>query len=403
MVATTHGHLPPEPSGPTREERRLVSLDALRGFDMFWIVGGGLVARLLAKASGSDSLQWIPSQLDHVPWDGFHFIDLIFPLFLFLIGVAIPYSLGKRLERGDSLTSICRRVVFRVAVLVVLGMMVNGNLLTYDPKQFQLTYSVLQMLALGYLVASIVYLGLRVPLQIAATAAMLLGYWLLLAFVPGPGHQIGVFQEHCNLGDWLNDWVLGELQGPWRFGWILAILGHASTAMLGVFAGQLLRSKRSHVGKLTWLVGLGLACLAAGYVWSGWAAEDLQRFAAVETGWRQWPVWFPIIKNRWTSTFALYAGGWSYLLLALFYLVIDVWQLRRWAFPFVVIGSNSIFAYMAWQLASSALRQTAEVFLVGLKQYLAPAWYEPLAWAGASATLWLLLWYLYRNNTFIRP
>lgn len=382
-------------------EGRLLSLDALRGFDMFWIIGGSMIFRSLVQATGSQSLRWIPDQLTHVPWEGFHFIDLIFPLFLFMIGVSIPYSFAKRLARGDGPRRLYGHILRRVAVLVVLGMMVNGNLLSYDPHQFHITYSVLQMLALGYLVASVLYLNLRLPGQIAATAAMLIGYWLLLAFVPVPGHQPGVFKPYCNLGDWLNDLLLGRFQGRWRLGWIVGILGHASTAMLGVFAGQLLRAPKSNAWKLAWLVALGLGCLAIAYAWSGWLAEDLAKIGWAEST-REWPVWFPIIKNRWTSTFALYAGGLSYLLLALFYLVIDVWKIRRWAFPFVVIGSNSIVAYMCGTIGCDVFRVAGGVFLGGLRPYVGTAWNGPITWVGATAVLWLVLWYMYRNKTFIR-
>jgi predicted acyltransferase len=379
---------------------RLVSLDALRGFDMWWIIGGDQLLRSFVKASNRPAWQWIPDQLTHVPWEGFHFIDLIFPLFLFMIGVAIPFSLAKRLARGDSARRIHAHLFLRVAILIVLGMMVNGSLLTYDPQQFELSYSVLQMLALGYLVASLLFIHLRLRWQVLATVVMLVGYWALLAFVPGPGHEIGRFREGCNAGDWVTEFLVGR----WRdhqVGWIIGILGHASTAMLGVFAGQMLRAPWGNARKVAALLALGCTCLALGYVWSGWF---IQHLAARGIGNRfvDWPIWFPIIKNRWTSSFALYAGGWSYLLLALFYLVIDVWKVRRWAFPFIVIGANSIFAYMCWQLGSGVFRSAAGVFLRGLEQYVGPAWYEPIAWAGATAALWLLLWYLHRNKTLIR-
>ncbi len=154
---------------------RVVSLDALRGFDMFWIIGGSTVVQGVAKACDRQWLTRLSQQMDHVAWDGFHFIDLIFPLFLFLIGVAIPYSLGKRLARGDSRQRIYRHIVLRVAILIVLGMMVNGSLLSYNPAEFELTYSVLQMLALGYLVASVLFLNLATRGQIVATVVMLVG------------------------------------------------------------------------------------------------------------------------------------------------------------------------------------------------------------------------------------
>jgi predicted acyltransferase len=352
------------------------------------------VAQAAATASGQSWLAWVPVQMKHVPWDGFHFIDLIFPLFLFMIGVAIPYALGKRLSRGDSRASIYGHLVFRVAVMIVLGMMVNGNLLTFDPKKFELTYSVLQMLALGYLVAAVLFLNLGLRSQIIATVAMLVGYWALLAFVPGPGHEIGKFREGCNAGDWVTEWMFGKWRGR-HVGWVVGILGHASTAMLGVFAGQLIRSGLGAWQKLRWLAVLGVGCLAAGVLWSGWLAEWFPG------AWNEWPIWFPIIKVRWTSSYVLYAGGISFLLLALCYLIIDVWGWRRWAAPFMAIGANSIFAYMAWQLCSSAFRRVSEVFLGGLKSCVGP-WHEAILAAGALAVLWVLLGYLYRKGTLIR-
>lgn len=340
-------------------------------------------------------------QMEHVPWEGFHFIDLIFPLFLFLIGVVIPYSLGTRRARGDRRLKIYGHVVLRAAILVVLGMMVNGSLLTYHPAEFELSYSVLQMLALGYLVASILFLNLWLRGQILATALMLIGFWALLAFVPGPGHQIGKFAPGCNVGDWITERLVGQWRGQ-QVGWIVGILGHASTAMLGVFAGQLLRSSISGTRKVGSLVVWGVVALAAGLFWDGWVAQQWPNLTLFGTNWTEWPVWFPIIKNRWTSSYVLYAGGWSLLLLAVFYLVIDVWHWRRWAFPFAVIGANSIFAYMCWQLGSGVFRQAADIFLGGLKHYVPLVWYEPIACAGAFGVLWLLLWYLYRNKTFLR-
>ena len=379
---------------PSPPPARLASLDALRGLDMFWIVGGGQAVVAVAKANGQPWLAWVPVQMSHVEWAGFRFYDLIFPLFLFMIGVAIPYALGKRLQRGDSRIRIYGHLVFRVAVMIVLGMMVNGSLLTFDPSKFELTYSVLQMLALGYFVAAVLFLNLGLRGQILATAAMLLGYWALLAFVPGPGHAIGQFREGCNAGDWVTEYLFGKWRGH-QIGWVVGILGHASTAMLGVFAGHLLRSGLNAWKKLRWLAVLGVSCLSAGVLWSGWLTEWFPG------AWSQWPVWFPIIKVRWTSSYALYAGGFSYLLLALCYYIIDMRGHRRWAVPFMAIGANSIFAYMAWQLCNSAFRRVAEAFLGGLKLYDG-VWHDTILAAGTLAVLWLLLGYLYRKGTFIR-
>ncbi len=387
---------PPRPDGPAPAVRagtetdpggrpgpgggRLVSLDALRGFDMFWLIGGAGVAQALLARSGDPRVRALGDQFKHVKWEGFHFLDLIFPLFLFLIGAAIPFSFARRLERGGRKVELYAHIMRRVAILVVLGMMVNGNLLSYDPSRFQITYSVLQMLALGYLVASLLYLNLTVRWQVAATAALLVGYWALMTFVPVPGHVVGVYRPGANFGDWLNDRILGDLQGRWRLGWILGIMTHSSTAMLGVFAGQVLRGPLPPRAKWAALMALGVGCTAAGLLWAPW---------------------FPIIKERWTSSYALFTGGLSYLLLAASYLVIDVWGYRRWAFPLVVIGMNSIAAYMLESLFQPTARKAAEVFVAGLKPYVGP-WYPAVVAAGSLGVLWLVLYWMYRTKTFVR-
>lgn len=374
---------------------RLMSLDALRGLDMFWIVGGDRIIRGVAKASDIPVLNALARQFSHVEWEGFRFYDLIFPLFLFMIGVSIPYAFERRLERGEKLRSIYRHILLRVVTLFILGLMVNGNLLTYDIGKIQI-YSVLQMLALGYFFASVFYLHMGWQGQLAVTVLMLAGYWALLAFVPGPGHVIGEVAPQCNVGDWLNDLLLGAWQGRFRFGWILATLGHASTAMLGVFAARVLRSARlTPYGKFKWLGAMGAVCLLAGIVWGGWLARWLPGLELWGVEWNDWPIWSRIIKRRWTSGYVLYAGGWSYLMLASFYLVIDVWGARRWCRPFVVIGTQALFAYMVCMLGRKALNAVAGIFLNGLAQYTG-AWQEPLTAAGAFAVLWFLLWHVDR-------
>lgn len=364
----------------TRSSTRLASLDALRGFDMFWIIGADQVIRAIARNSHNGFLLALGTQFHHVRWDGFHFYDFIFPLFLFMIGVSMPFSFSKRLQRGDSKRKIYAHVITRVAILVFLGMLIDGNILTYDPSKFHPTYSVLQVLALGYLVASIMLLNMDLRWQIGTTAGMLILYWALLTFVPVPGHVVGVYRPGTDFGDWLNDLILGRYQDIWRFGWILQFMTNGCTAMLGVFAGQLLRSQKNAREKLLWLAGLGLSCLVAGGVWG---------------------IWFPIIKHRWTSSFVLYAGGWSYLILALFYFIIDVRGHRKWAFPFTVIGMNAIVAYIAWGLFGPAFRLMAEVFVGGLKQYVGGG-YDAIAWLGALTIIWLGLYWLYRTRTFVK-
>jgi predicted acyltransferase len=359
---------------------RLVCIDALRGFDMFLIIGADHVLRSLAANSHNRLMQMLGTQFEHVAWDGCHLYDLIFPVFLFVIGVSMPFSFSKRLARGDSKASIYGHIFRRVAVLVVLGGVINGHLLSFNVHQFTASYSVLMVLALGYMVASLILLNLNLRGQIITTIALLVVYWALMDYVPVPGHVVGVYKPGLNLGDWLNNFVLGRLQGPWHNGWILQSMTNGATAMLGVFAGYLLRSRKPDSQKLLWLLGLAVACLVSGWVWS---------------------FWFPIIKNRWTSTYVLWAGGWSYLALALFYWIIDVRRYRTWAFPFIVVGMNAIVAYMAWGVFGRSFRLMADTLVGGLRQYTG-TWYDAIGWFVAMAILWFGLYCLYRTRTIIR-
>jgi predicted acyltransferase len=252
--------------------------------------------------------------------------------------------------------------------------------LSLNWHRFTASYSVLMVLALGYLVAAVILLNLDLRKQVIATAVLIVVYWALMDYVPVPGHVVGVYAPGKNLGDWLNNFVLRGLQGPWHNGWILQSMTNGATAMLGVFGGELLRSKKTAREKLLWLVALGVACLVVGWVWS-------------------W--WFPIIKRRWTSTYVLWAGGWSYLALAALYWIVDVKGWRKWAFPFVVIGMNAITAYMLWGLFGRVFRMAADTMVGGLRQYMG-GWYDAVGWSVAMGLLWLALYGLYRTKTFIR-
>jgi predicted acyltransferase len=360
---------------------RLESLDALRGFDMFWIVGGSAIVHAALRHAENPWLVALDHQFQHPEWEGFRAFDLIMPLFLFMIGVAMPLSFAKRLARGESRWHLFRHVLVRVAVLCFLGMLVNGNLLTYDPRRFQITYSVLHVLAMGYLVASVLLLTLGLRGQIVAVVAMLAGYWAVQTFLPAPGHTVGSYAPGTTFGEWLNDRLLGSWQGEWRRPWIVSLTTYGATAMFGAWAGRLLQSSARRGAKVGWLVVLGLVCLAAGSAWS---------------------YQMPIIKKVWTSSYAVYAAGWSYLLLALFYLMIDVWGLRRWALPFKVIGMNAITAYMVWNLFSPALHRVAWTLLGGLQSHLRPAVYATIEATAAATALWLILFWMYRTRTFVK-
>ena len=187
---------PNQAPGQSASDGRLLSLDALRGFDMFCILGGEQIIVALAKDAPEGSwLHALGQQFTHVEWAGFRFYDFIFPLFLFLIGMAVPLSIDKRLARGDSRARILHHALIRFGLMVFFGWWVNGNFLSLDISKMQLSYSVLMMLGFGYLIAVALVLFTSLRVQIISTMAILVGYWALQLFVPVPGHVAGDFKE----------------------------------------------------------------------------------------------------------------------------------------------------------------------------------------------------------------
>ena len=357
---------------------RIVSVDALRGFDMFWIAGGGPLVMALCKLFSNPLPEWLDRQFDHVPWVGFVAWDLIMPLFLFIVGVAMPFSIGKRVERGDSRSSIYRKVIYRVAVLWVLGMVAQGHLLAFDLNNLQLYSNTLQSIAAGYLISSIALVELPVRWQGALCGGLLVVYWALMRFIPVPGHPAGVLLPDANLAMYIDKGLLGKFQDGTTYTWILSSLAFGAQVLMGVLAGHLLRSKLAGTRKALWLAGSGLACLLAGWVWG---------------------FFFPIIKHIFSSSMVLWAGGWCLLLLALFYWVIDVLGYRRWAFFFIVFGMNAIVAYMAPDLIN--FHQISHTIFAGLAQHLG-MFGDVLLTGGAVAVLWSGLYYMYRKGTLVR-
>lgn len=358
---------------------RLVSLDALRGFDMFWIIGGAGMFASLDKIFHHPVTAGISQQLKHVEWEGFRFEDLIMPLFLFIVGTAMPFSFNKRLERGDSKKTLYLHIIKRVVILWVLGMMAQGGLLKYDLSKLRFYTNTLHSIAAGYLIASVIMLNMKLIWQIIATAGLMLLFWALMTFVPVPGHGAGVLEPDANLALYVEKLVMGRFHSSGSsYTWTLSTITFGATVMLGVLAGHLLRSSKTRWAKFFWLFAMGIGSLVLGMVWG---------------------IWSPIIKHIWTSSFVLLAAGWSYLLLALFYLIIDVWGFKKWAFGFVVIGMNAIAVYMATQLFS--FRHIGNIFVGGLEERLGN-WNAPVQAAAAVAVIWLILYWMYRKKTFIK-
>ncbi|MHC4585909.1 MAG: acyltransferase family protein [Planctomycetota bacterium] len=302
---------------------RIMSIDALRGFDMFWIIGGGAIFHGLHDVFDNSTTQWINTQLTHVKWEGFRFEDLIMPLFMFIVGVVMPFAFNKRLERGDSKSRLYRHVIVRFVILFVLGMIAQGRLLEYDLSQLRIFSNTLQAIAVGYLISAIILLNLKLVWQIVTTGALLLLFWALMMLIPVLGHGAGALTPEGNLAIYIDRLILGGFidgtDPPYT--WILSGMTFTCTVMLGVFAGHLLRSQKNNTQKVLLLMSMGVGSLLLGWLWND----------------RMWIFSFPIIKHLWTSSFVLYSAGWCFLLLALFYLIIDVWGFKKWAFGFKVI------------------------------------------------------------------
>jgi predicted acyltransferase len=374
----------PDPTGSSRPER-LVSIDALRGFDMFWIVGGDRLARAIGKWWGTPASRKLADQFEHVDWEGFHFYDLIFPLFLFVVGVVLPFSLRKyqtgEHPKAAALARISRRVVF----LFLLGLIGNG-LLQLEFEHLRVT-GVLQRIAICYGFAAVIFLFTTARTQAILVAVILLSYWGVLSFVPVPGGTAGDLSKAHNLGGYIDrNYLPGEIkQAYYGFGdneGLLSTLPAVTTALLGVLAGQFLLSRYPSWSKAVGLMAAGAACVGAGTLWG---------------------LIFPVIKILWTSSYVLIAGGWSLILLGLFYAVIDVLRFRAWSFFFVVIGVNAITIYMAARIIP--FERISGFFFGGVARRMEA--YSPSSGAiiGALGVLvveWLFLLYLYRRRIFLR-
>lgn len=362
--------------------KRLYSLDALRGFDMFWIMGGDALIKNLAEASGSPFLSKVAFQFDHPAWNGFRLYDLIFPLFLFLAGVATPYSVGRQIENGTPKSELLLRVVKRGLVLVFLGILVNVRGLQLMPVSEIRFGSVLGRIGLAYMFANIIYLYSGRRAQIAWFFGCIIGYWLLLKFTSAPGFPMGDLTMEGNFASYIDRVIMPgrlylKIHDPEG---VASTLPAISTALLGILAGTLLRKgKMEESKKALYILLTGIVSMIVAQLWN---------------------IDFPINKNLWSSSFVLHAGGISLILLSMFYYVIDVLNHRKWAFFFVVIGMNSILIYLSgifidWEQATNAIFKWA-VQLAGDS-------YGIVVMAICVIIVkWFFLYFLYRKKVFLR-
>jgi predicted acyltransferase len=338
--------------------KRMLSVDALRGFDMFWIIGGEEVAKALEALGGGWLLTAVSQQLKHVEWAGFRFYDGIFPLFLFLVGVSITLSMDRMLAsagRRGALARIARRSVLLFAV----GVFYYGGFSRAWPD-VQVS-GVLPRIALCYFVAATLYVFLPWKGLVAAAVLFLAGYWALLTFAPFPdvslahgtvgkkGSQTeaktppallagevamvsGVFEEGRNFTHYVDyRWLPGKKRNLYYSNeGLLSTMSAVVTTLFGIMAGWLLTSTRwTEKQKAAWLLGAGTAALGMGFLWG------LQ---------------MPVIKRIWSPSFCLVSGGFSAVMLGAFYLVVDVWRWQKWCTPLLWIGANALAVYLAVNL-----------------------------------------------------
>jgi predicted acyltransferase len=365
-------------SNPHPQER-IASIDALRGLDMFFLIGGLAIVR---AALGRLKAPWtaaVIEQLKHSEWRGFHFIDAIFPLFLFLVGASMALSFQKRLDRGDSRARIYGHIVKRAALLLLLGLICNG-LLDFHLANFHYT-GVLQRIAVSYFFAAMVVAHTRAKGQAVAAAGLLLLYWGLMTLVPVPEHGAGVLTPEGSLAAYIDQQFLpGKFYRdmPFDEDGILSQIPSTASVLLGVLAGRLLKSSLPRRKQVAVLLAAGAAAMMLALLW-----DRL----------------FPIVFRLWTSSYALLTAGISSAALGIFYWIIDVKGCRRWAFPLAVIGMNPLTIYVAQNLFDFGI--VANIFVHGFIHSCGAL--EPVLWAVCVFLVkWLFLYFLYRQKIFLR-
>jgi predicted acyltransferase len=431
----------PAPAAPPATTR-LMSLDALRGFDMFWIIGADSLVYALNRMSQSGPTKFLANQLEHAEWQGFRFYDLIFPLFVFMVGVSIVFSLHKLIAESGRVGAI-GRVLRRGLLLFAIGIFYSGGFTNSWPDMRLM--GVLNRIALAYTFAGLLFICFQPRTLAAICGGLLIGYWAMMTFIPirdiqlekpnlirlaeqaGDANLAAQFREadHASnvnpssvkdspvwaamarMYDATTNRVAGKfdmgynlanhfdfqhLPGKkWDLTWdpegILSTIPAVATCLLGVLAGFVLRNPEfSNDRKLLWLIGGGVACVALGWLWG------LQ---------------FPVIKKIWTSSYVLVAGGYSAILMGVFYLVVDVWKYQWWCQPFVWMGMNSITIYLVKNfLGGSFSRLSARLVGGDIKTYLddhvAKGFGDmTISIVGLLMAFWLVR-FLYKRKLFLR-
>ena len=372
-------------------KKRLESLDVLRGADLFFLMAVGPIMRRLIKTLDIGWLNdcyWI---FDHVEWQGFSPWDIIMPLFVFMTGITIPFALGRMREERTYGTALWR-ILRRVVVLWIFGLICQGGLFDKNPDTIYLYTNTLQAIAVAYAASALLFLFTNLRTQIVTAVVLLVGYWAAMEFISVDGFGGGDYTPEKNLAEWVDNAVLGrfrdgakvvdgvvEFKSTYHYTWILSSLTFIVTGLLGMFAGVIAKSTMAEKRKLWWFAGAGAAMVVAGLVMG---------------------IWHPIIKKIWTSSMTLFAGGICFLLLWLCYYLIDYKGYRKGLTLFKVYGMNSIAAYMMPKFVK------VHAILSGLLWWLAygigDEWCALVVAVANVAVQYYLLYYMYKREIFLK-
>lgn len=368
-----------ESSLATPMKDRLVSLDAFRGFIMLWLAGGTEVIRSLHAYGQNPVINLLVYEFDHTPWQGLRFYDCIWPSFMLMVGISIPFAVAKR-SRTESESQIRWHAVRRAAVLFLLGS-IRESVFLGHPYLIELS-SALQPIAIAYL-AAFLLARKSVRVQAIVASVILLGYALVLAFVSAPGIPAGTYALNHNLVNYVD---LVFLQPHWQVwpyapeGWgtIISTIPTISTTIFGLIVGELLMSSRSKTSKAKIIATAGISGIALGWLLSPF---------------------IPVVMKMWTTSYGVMTAGWACLMFASFFWFIDVLGHKRWTLPLVIIGMNAVFIYMFMSIIP--VGKIVGVFTKPIASNLGPSG-ELFSSFAVLMAAWLLLFWMYRRRIFIK-
>ncbi len=399
----------PPPYAPPKPER-LLSLDTYRGFLMLVLATSAFqIHKLAADLKSGPVGQFLSYQFSHPEWRSCSFWDLVQPSFMFMVGVAVPYSVAARRSKGDSQQQIVLHALWRSLILILLGVFCSSN----GAKQTDWTFvNVLSQIGLGYTFLVLLE-GRGIKLQMATLAGILVGYWLCFALYPvaapdtnwsaigvkGDASRFAGFAAHwsmnANFGQAFDLWFL-NLFPPHNFKYnsggysTLNFIPSTATMLIGVMSGELLRGPRRPVDKAKLLVASGVACFTLSILC------DPQILPFIHNAY----VVCPIVKKIWTPSWALFCSGWTLWILSGFYYVVDVAGWKKWTFPFVVVGMNCTAMYLMWQMFKGWVSQSIRTHFGSalFETAYGPVWMS-LAW---TLVLWLICYWMYKRKIFLK-